>query len=606
MIRSGGRDWWRGILLIALIAPAAHCAGCGGVPPGDGQDASEETSLGDVGSADETVVDADAGVDPCTAAASAHDALGCDYLVFDFPHGVVDSWGCNALLITNPGTMPAALALTYKGIQRDLSSALELVTQQGLPFSYKPAANAEIPPGATAVLFAIQGAVDPYYLPGPYQTEYCAFTPAMSGLDLSAPPGTTTTAMSLHATAPVFVTYVDAYGLDPEIVEQSVTSTTLRAIENWDLRYRDIGLYMPGRPAETWDCCGNHYPTSPQFTSVAAKTKGSLALPSIDAGIQVFPTYTNEVQSYVGDDLLIGREVKSTEAIGIWSSSAFWWLPYVDGSAAYNGNAVAHNVAPPSAWGHAYPAVPYPKRYDNADDPVIWRIIGDVEGTVLTYPGAMPPGAPTVINAGQFAVFSTSVPFAVASQDAQHPFYLDEIMPSCMAIKSCGVDFVCADLLDGGYVPDDCRGAPTIVSVQPPEEFSTHAVLLTNPNFPETWLVVVRQRQNGIFTDVSLDCAGPLSGWTDVAGSDFQYTYVALSRGNFEPQTYAGGTCSLGPHTLDSVSPFGVTVWGWGTRAAAAPPDDAGPHGGPVRAAYAFPVLGRGPHVFPQRPPTTN
>ena len=280
-------------------------------------------------------------------------------------------------------------------------------------------------------------------------------------------------------------------------------------------------------------------------------------------------------------------------------------MPYSDGGAAFYGTVVTHNVAPPSAWGHEYSAVPYPARYPNVDDPPIWRIIGDVDGTTLTYSGGAPPGAPVTIDSGQLAVFSTSTPFVVASQDAQHAFYLGEVMPSCSTLLACPAN-LCDP--DAGWVPVDCRGAPTVLSVQPPEEFSNHSVLLTNPNFPETWLVVTRESVNGMFADVVLDCAGPITGWTEIAGSNYSYAFVALSRGKFEPQAYSGGTCTLGPHTLDSSDPFGVTVWAWGTAAAAkAPTDDAGdPNQGPIRAAYAFPVVGRGPHVFPQRPQGAN
>jgi hypothetical protein len=64
-----------------------------------------------------------------------------------------------------------------------------------------------------------------------------------------------------------------------------------------------------------------------------------------------------------------------------------------------------------------------------------------------------------------------------------------------------------------------------------------------------------------VFADVTLDCAGTLTGWQPVG--DYQYTRVDLVTGNFQNV----GNCSNGRHEMSSSQPFGVTVWGWGSAA---------------------------------------
>jgi hypothetical protein len=85
----------------------------------------------------------------------------------------------------------------------------------------------------------------------------------------------------------------------------------------------------------------------------------------------------------------------------------------------------------------------------------------------------------------------------------------------------------------------------------------------TDPTYPETNLVVVRAKGKHGFKDVTLDCAGPLNRWRPVGTSgDYEYTRIDLQRHNFEKQ----GNCDNGRHEIKSDAPFGVTVWGWGSK----------------------------------------
>ena len=199
------------------------------------------------------------------------------------------------------------------------------------------------------------------------------------------------------------------------------------------------------------------------------------------------------------------------------------------------------------------------------DEIVPWRVVGAVEGTVLTYDPAPPDGAPTLLGAKQMVEFYSTGPFVVRSQDSAHPFYF-------------------ASYMTGGN-PFDGDGDPEFVNVVPPAQYLPRYTFFTDPTYPETNLVVVRARDalTGAMPDVTLDCAGLLGGWTavDLAGR-FQYTRLDLSSGDFVGQN----GCDNGVHTIAGTFPsdagsatpaFGVTVWGWGNDVTLQVDDETNP-----------------------------
>ena len=61
---------------------------------------------------------------------------------------------------------------------------------------------------------------------------------------------------------------------------------------------------------------------------------------------------------------------------------------------------------------------------------VPYRIVASSDGTRLDYDPAVPPGAPTTMNAGDVATFSsgTGDAFVVRTQDSEHPIYVAAYM----------------------------------------------------------------------------------------------------------------------------------------------------------------------------------
>ena len=117
----------------------------------------------------------------------------------------------------------------------------------------------------------------------------------------------------------------------------------------------------------------------------------------------------------------------------------------------------------------------------------------------------------------------------------------------------------------GGYgSPVGCAGDPEFVNVIPPAQYLASYIFFTDPTYPETHLVFVRQKgADSAFHDVTLDCKGVLTGWAPIGtGGQYEYTRTDLVTGNFAKV----GTCDNGRHEAKSDVPFGLTVWGWGTN----------------------------------------
>jgi hypothetical protein len=104
-------------------------------------------------------------------------------------------------------------------------------------------------------------------------------------------------------------------------------------------------------------------------------------------------------------------------------------------------------------------------------------------------------------------------------------------------------------------------GDPDFSVQVPPAQYLSHYVIMTDPTYPETDLVLIRRPDaKNNFQDVNIDClTTPITGWQTVG--QYQWTRLDLQTGDFTDV----GSCSNGRHELTSAAPFGLNVWGWGT-----------------------------------------
>lgn len=219
----------------------------------------------------------------------------------------------------------------------------------------------------------------------------------------------------------------------------------------------------------------------------------------------------------------------------------------------------AHQQVPPiSGLGYDYVGAPYTTRKkDLGEESIVYRIVGVVDGTTLTYD---PPvtGAPATLDRGQVVNFEATGAFRVRGQDKNHPFYLAQTM-SYSTIgpdsRGDGDPNLPINPLENG---PRTLGDPEYVGVLPPGQFIKEYAFVTDPTFATTTLTVTRVKDGGAFKDVTIDCIGNVTGWQPVGSSgDYEFSRVDLVRGG-----RGNGTCQNGAHSAKSDNPFGITVWG--------------------------------------------
>lgn len=469
-------------------------------------------------------------------------SIGCDYYSVA-PDIISDGAGaCFAAFIANTWGSPVSLSVERAGVTYDLSQFARIPSGNGQAITYAPLPNNQLPPGEVAVLFLARfGSTLTNCPPG--------ITPALVTEDAAVHGTGIGSAFRITSDAPVVAYDIFPYGGGQSA---ATSATLLLPVTSWDTNYIAVDAFRKSTAVPF---------AQPSIDIVAAEDGTNVTIsptsaiaggPGVAATGQGVPaTYTlnrGQILQFTQDAALIGSPIQSDKPIGVWGAATC--LSIDVGSVACDS---AHQQIPPvKALGHEYAAVRYRNRFDGQEESPPWRLVGAVDGTTLTWDPAPPPGAPTSLNQGQVAEFRAPGPFFVAAQDTDHPFYMSAHMTGCGEVS-----------VDSFF---DCRGDPEFVNVVPPSQYLTKYTFFTDPTYPETNLVLVRKKKDGVFSDVNLDCAGVLTGWMPLGNSgEYEYTRTDLVRGNFQPQ----GNCNNGRHEISSDAPFGLSVWGWGSSASA-------------------------------------
>ncbi len=502
---------------------------------------------------------------PCDAAAADKSTIGCDYFSVVPDVYFPGEGGCFAAYVANTWDTPVTITADYDGMTLDPTKFAYIPTGSGKGLTYAPLTSGQLQPGQVAILFLNN-------LPA---TGIEALALASSGLNINCPADVTAAIGTLDAaqhgtgighafhiatTAPVVAYDIYPYGGG----QSALTSATLLLPTSaWDTNYIAVDAYAMSEIGTTEDA-GSDVGEPLPFVDFVAQTDGTVITinPSADiaggTGVSVAtkgmpqkygPFTRGQVLHIAQEDELVGSVVQSNFPIGAWGGHQCLNIspttPACD---------AAHQQIPPvRALGSEYVGVRYRDRWAGVDETVPWRIVGAVDGTVLTYEPSAPSGAPVTLAQGQMAEFDSGGLFVVKSQDSLHPFYMAGYMTGGATIPNAS--------------NGDGRGDPEFVNVIPSAEYLASYTFFTDPTYPETDLVVVRTGSNGAFEDVSLDCAGVLTGWQPLgAAGTYEYTHVDLVTGDFQAQ----GACNNGRHVMSSKTPFGLTVWGWGSAASGA------------------------------------
>jgi hypothetical protein len=485
----------------------------------------------------------------CMGMANQLTNAGCEYYAIDPDVDLGGNGGCFTAYVANTWTQDVTIAVERDGTSYDPSTFGYIATGAGANVTYAPIANATIPAGEVALLFLAQtpGANDGIGLLDCPSSVKTAITGAASqqGTGIGS-------AFHILSSGPVAAYDIYPYGGGKTAL---TSATMLMPTTSWGTNYVAVTAFGTGGVladlpfvavvAETDQTQVTISPTAAIVggNGVAAGAKGALTTYTINAG---------QVLQFTQNDPLDGSIIQSNQPVGVWGGkTSFSIVACCDDT--------AHQQIPPvRALGSEYVGVRYRNRYAGTEESPPWRIIGAADGTVLTWDPAPPSGAPTTLSLGQLTQFETNGPFVVSSQDASHPFYVSAHMTGGALYDPSQQD-------GGENATPDGRGDAEFVDVIPPGEFLSSYVFFTDPTYPETDLVIVQgQDSNGTFPDVTLDCAGTLTGWQPVGTSGkYQYTRFDLVTGDFQ----GTGNCNNGRHEMSSSAPFGVTVWGWGSAA---------------------------------------
>jgi hypothetical protein len=483
-------------------------------------------------------------VDPCTAAADNHTSVGCDYWAVDPDSWLTTNGSCYAAYIANTWTKPVSIAVERDGQALPLDGFARIPSGSGQGITYAPLANGMLMPNQVAILFLA-------YSPGPI--PIVPNTPCPSGIT----PAYTTADAAVHGTArgkafhittsaPVVAYDIYPYGGGTSAV---TGATLLLPSSAWDTNYVAADGYavsdLSSGGAPFIEIVGEQDNTQVTIRPTAAIVAGT-GVAGAAAGANA--TYTigrGEVLQFTQNAELAGSPITATAPVGVWGGSSCMNIP-IDKRACD----AAHQQLPPvRAMGNHYAAVRYRNRWANMEESVPWRMVGGVDGTQLTYEPTQPAGAPSTLDLGQIVQFDAPGPFTVTSQDDMHPFYMSAHMTGCETYTSN---------------QSDCRGDPEYVDIVPPEQYLSAYTFFTDPTYPETNLVLTREKKAGMFADVNIDCVGTVTGWTAIDANDtIEYARVDLVTGNFQ----SVGSCNNGLHVAGSTQPFGVVVWGWGSGA---------------------------------------
>jgi hypothetical protein len=473
----------------------------------------------------------------CDSAKDNKSSIGCDYYAVDPDIIIEGAGGCFAAFVANTWGSPISITVERGGQQLDVSSFARIPQGSGQSISYAPLPGGKLPAGQVAVLFLAatgQGIV--------------GGCPAGQGVgqavDAAAHGTAKGQAFHIATSAPAVLYDIYPYGGG----QTAATSDTLLLPTTvWDTNYIAVDAFRKSQVVAeaqpSVDIVALEDGTAVTISPTAAIMGGS-GVPATGKGVPA--TYNlnkGEVLQFSQDYELVGSPIQSNKPIGVWGGATC--LSIDVNSAACDS---AHQQIPPvKALGSEYVAVRYRNRFDGQEESPPWRMVGAVDGTTLVWSPSTPPSAPTTLNQGQVAEFKAAGPFVVKAQDDQHPFYMSAHMSGCTEVSQD---------------PTDCRGDPEFINVIPPQQYLASYVFFTDPTYPETNLVITRRKTATGFKDVSLDCAGNLSGWQPVGNSgEYEYTRFDLVRHNFAKQ----GACDNGRHEIKSDGTFGLTVWGWGT-----------------------------------------
>lgn len=512
---------------------------------------------------------------PCEAAKANKSTVGCDYFAVTLNAMSGGFGGCFVAFVANTSKQAVKVQASFGGTSIDLAKHAALPQGTGTQIKYQPYdPSVGLPPGEVAILFLANDPVQH----GTWSAPAACPVPAAVGLDAHVHYGmniSTGRSKAFHITTDGPVV---AYQMLPFNAAHAATTgaTLLLPTSAWDKNYVAVAAwgtaYYQGMPippstaivAAEDDTTVTILPNTEikAGMNVPAMPKGKTTKLMLQKGETIEIIETNEIT---------GSPIESDKPIGVFAGHLGLRIPN-DGDWSDHAE---QQIPPVRALGNEYAVASYRDRVPGFAEKRRHRVIGTVADTHVTFdPPSVSP--PATLSLGTVLEIESDVPFVVKSQDLDHPFMVFSYMSGSSTIANAGGP--------QGY------GDPDFVSIVPGPQYMKRYVFFTDPTYPETNLVVVRRKGKSGFADVTLDCAGKLTGFQPIGSTgEYEYTRVDLSRHKFEPQ----GQCNNGRREMSSAESFGLWVWGWGspeTRAGKDNPCDLSQPDNTCDVSYAYPA----------------
>jgi hypothetical protein len=503
-------------------------------------------------------------VPACQAAAANRGTLGCDFLLATPSYYPPDLPPDFAVFLANNWDEPLTIQVSRAGVSYD-PTLFGFIPVLGVPPPSWPKIPATgLPPGEVGILCLSLGG-------GP-GAQGCPVGPPVDDYGGSAVYSGTSSATgfgeAFHVVTSLPVTAYDALpsgggGIGTEIVGLASEGLLLPTTA-WATNY--FGIVPPRGNASASE--------GPQWGQIVAMQDGTtvnvvpnVTLPS-GTGVALAPASAATAFSLDAGEFIQWQDsmemsstvFSSNHPIGFLGGNAYGSyasLTSTGGPPAGGGYNSMHQQIPPiGALGHDYVAPPFATRMASLEpESIPYRLVGVVDGTKLTYDPPGIAGAPATLSAGQFADFESTLAFRVTSQAASHPFYVGQLMPGCFVTS--GSRPGCNPAISGPC----CLGNSNFVNVLPPEQFLEKYIFYADLSYATTNLVFTRVKTPSGFEDVTLDCAGVLTGWQPVGtGGLYEVTNIDLVRA-----TVPNGKCNNGARMATSAGQFGIMVWGLDT-----------------------------------------
>jgi hypothetical protein len=498
-------------------------------------------------------------VPACQAAAASHGSLGCDFWVptpvtYDVEAG--QKQPCFAMFVANTWPMNATLTVSRGKTTYDVTLFGHVPDPTMLPPQWPAVSASGLPVDEVAVLY-LSSDPDPVFVEDSTVVLGCPSPTATGAATELVGPGTTD---AFHVTSNVPVSAYDIYPFGGAN-SHFPAAELLYPSSAWGTNYVVLASPMGTAASQRLkfgDILALEDATSVTFTPVVDLAGGG-GLPAAPMGVAT--TFTLDAGQYAHWETaaaatdLSGSIVSATKPVSVFAGDEFFRLQPMDEP---GGEGTHHQILPVPAIAHDYAVAPYTtRRADLMEEDIYYRVVGDVDGTTLTYDPAQ-SAAPPSLSKSQVADFQVTGPFRVTSQDKNHPFAIAQVMSTGNVLPAFRTD--CATIQYQTF-PKAC-GDEDFVPLVAPAQFLSKYVFFTDLTYSTTTLEVIRARgTGGGFEDVTVDCLGTLTGWEPVDSADtFEFTRPDLVRA-----TLGVGTCVNGRHVATSNGPFGLVVYGLDT-----------------------------------------